>query len=89
MKQSEIISLLLRENAYNHKVHKIRVEETHVSWVILTGMYVYKIKKELKFGKVLENFEALRKLYNGNHYDDNSVIDIDKLEKSPNIIYRK
>ena len=207
MKQSEIISLLLRENAYNHKVHKIRVEETHVSWVILTGMYVYKIKKELKFGKVLdfsklqlrkkacqkevllnkilcgdmykgvvkivhsrdnnkhssnnkdvklqfvdqshrgkaleyavkmkeipqkfrmdnlvaankvslktieklahvlvkfhratptntsikrfgqprfvkakvlENFETLRKLYNGNHYDDNSVIDIDKLEK--------
>ena len=54
MKQPEIISLLLREDAYNHKVPKFRVEETHVSWVILTGMYAYKIKKELKFGKVLD-----------------------------------
>ena len=54
MKQTEIISLLLREDAYNHKVPKIRVEETHISWVILTGMYAYKIKKELKFGKVLD-----------------------------------
>jgi aminoglycoside phosphotransferase family enzyme len=54
MKQPEIISLLLREDAYNHKVPKIRVEETHISWVILTGMYAYKVKKELKFGKVLD-----------------------------------
>lgn len=54
MKQSEIISLLLREDAYNHKVHKIRVEETHISWVILTGVYGYKIKKDLKFGEVLD-----------------------------------
>lgn len=54
MKQPEIISLLLREDAYNHKVPKFRVQETHVSWVILTGIYAYKIKKELKFGKVLD-----------------------------------
>ena len=54
MKQSEIISLLLREDAYNHKVHKIMVEETHISWVILTGVYAYKIKKDLKFGEVLD-----------------------------------
>ena len=54
MKQSEVISLLLREDAYNHKVHKIKVEETHISWVILTGMYAYKIKKDLKFGEVLD-----------------------------------
>jgi aminoglycoside phosphotransferase family enzyme len=42
------------EDAYNHKASKIRVEETHISWIILTGMYAYKIKKELKFGKVLD-----------------------------------
>jgi aminoglycoside phosphotransferase family enzyme len=38
---------------YPHKT-KIRVEETHISWIILTGLYAYKIKKELKFGKVLD-----------------------------------
>jgi aminoglycoside phosphotransferase family enzyme len=53
-KQSELISSLLRKDAYNHKTHKIRVEETHISWIILTGLYAYKVKKEIKFGKVLD-----------------------------------
>ena len=39
---------------YPHKVSKIKVEETHVSWVFLTGLYAYKIKKDLKFGKILD-----------------------------------
>ncbi|HZA06391.1 MAG TPA: hypothetical protein VE619_01700, partial [Nitrososphaeraceae archaeon] len=37
-----------------HKVSKIKLEETHISWVLLTGSYAYKIKKALKFGKVLD-----------------------------------
>ncbi len=44
----------MRKDAYNHKTPKIRLEETHISWIILTGPYAYKIKKELKFGKVLD-----------------------------------
>jgi hypothetical protein len=44
----------MRKDAYNHKTSKIRLEETHISWIILTGPYAYKIKKELKFGKVLD-----------------------------------
>jgi aminoglycoside phosphotransferase family enzyme len=54
LKQQQIISSLLRKDAYKHKTSKIKIEETHISWIILTGMYVYKIKKELKFGKVLD-----------------------------------
>ena len=54
LKQQQIISSLLRREAYNHRTSKIELEETHISWVILTGLYVYKIKKELKFGKVLD-----------------------------------
>jgi aminoglycoside phosphotransferase family enzyme len=54
LKQQQIISSLLRREAYNHRTSKIKLEETHISWVILTGLYVYKIKKELKFGKVLD-----------------------------------
>ena len=59
-KQLELISSLLRKGAYNHNTSKIKVEETHISWIILTGLYVYKIKKELKFGKVLD-FSTLQR----------------------------
>ena len=30
--------------------HKYRVEETHISWVLLTGQHAYKIKKSLDLG---------------------------------------
>jgi aminoglycoside phosphotransferase family enzyme len=35
-------------------VPKIEVYETHISWIFLTGRYAYKIKKEVKFGKILD-----------------------------------
>ena len=55
LKQPELIPSLLRKDAYNHKtVKEVEVEETHISWIIFTGLYAYKIKKELKFGKVLD-----------------------------------
>ena len=54
LRQAELIPYLLRKDAYTHKTSKIRIEETHISWIILTGPYAYKIKKELKFGKVLD-----------------------------------
>ena len=59
-RQIELISLLSKDrNAYQHQVSRIAVEETHISWVILTGQFAYKIKKELKFGQVLD-FSTLR-----------------------------
>lgn len=62
--QQKIILALQKENAYPHKVTKVDLEETHISWVILTGKYAYKLKKELKFENVL-NFSTLnlRKKY--------------------------
>ena len=58
--QIELISLLSKDrNAYPHEVSKITLEETHISWVILTGQLAYKIKKELKFGQILD-FSTLR-----------------------------
>lgn len=35
---------------YPHPVASIQVIETHISWVILTGHYAYKIKKPVNFG---------------------------------------
>ncbi len=53
--QRELISSLCENaKAYSHEVSKITVKETHISWVILTGRFAYKIKKELKFGRILD-----------------------------------
>ena len=40
---------LLRPQAYAHPVEAPRVVETHMSWVILTGTYAYKIKRPVHF----------------------------------------
>jgi uncharacterized protein len=42
------IDALLSPAVYPHPVAKIQVHETHISWVILTGDFAYKIKKRLK-----------------------------------------
>ena len=52
--QEKVIAGLRTENAYPHKISKIVVEETHISWIFLTGLYAYKIKKSIKFGKILD-----------------------------------
>jgi len=44
------VSALLRTEAYEHKTEKIQLLETHISWVILTGPYAYKIKKSIDLG---------------------------------------
>jgi aminoglycoside phosphotransferase family enzyme/gluconate kinase len=36
--------------AFGHPLRDLRVLETHISWVILTGDYAYKIKKPVNFG---------------------------------------
>ncbi|MBI4019072.1 MAG: phosphotransferase [Candidatus Aenigmarchaeota archaeon] len=47
---ADIVSILSKETAYTHPVSKIKVVETHVSWVFLTGKYAYKVKKPVNFG---------------------------------------
>ena len=44
------IEMLMTERAYPHAVRDLRLIETHISWVILTGDYVYKIKKPVSMG---------------------------------------
>ena len=48
-----MISLLRKLSdpaAYSHETSDIRFVETHISWVILTGDFAYKIKKPVKLG---------------------------------------
>lgn len=40
---------MLTPCVYHHPVNRLRVCETNISWVVLTGLYAYKIKKNVRF----------------------------------------
>lgn len=40
---------LLQSSVFPHEVWDVEVLETHISWVVLTGPFAYKIKKPVKF----------------------------------------
>jgi aminoglycoside phosphotransferase family enzyme/predicted kinase len=56
---NELIRALLQQSCYDHPVEQIELVETHISWVLLTGEYVYKIKKPVDFGFL--NFSTLER----------------------------
>ena len=45
-----LIAALQNPALYPHPVDGFQVIETHISWVLLTGPYAYKIKKPVDFG---------------------------------------
>ena len=47
-----LIERLLDPSAYPHPTAGIRLIETHISWVILTGPFAYKVKKPVTLGFV-------------------------------------
>ena len=53
------LEALQRADAYPHPVDRIELRETHISWVLLTGSYAYKIKKPVNFGFL--DFSTLEK----------------------------
>ncbi|MDD5577729.1 MAG: AAA family ATPase [Methylobacter sp.] len=54
-----LIKALGETSAYGHEVASVRLIETHISWVLLTGQYAYKIKKPVNFGFL--DFSTLKK----------------------------
>ena len=58
MSETEVNSLA-RSGRYGDHVLQGRIEETHISWVILTKKYAFKIKKPLKLSFL--DFSTLRK----------------------------
>jgi hypothetical protein len=56
---STMIKALFEANAYEYKVVAVSLIETHISWVLLTGEYAYKIKKPVNFGFL--DFSTLEK----------------------------
>jgi len=58
-----LIQNLLSPNAYPHPVQAIRLVETHISWVLLSGDFAYKIKKPVNFGFLDFSTLELRRQY--------------------------
>lgn len=46
----DFITGLLRPEAYPHPAPEVKLVQTHISYVLLAGDYVYKIKKPVNFG---------------------------------------
>jgi len=59
----QLISSLQNPLLYGHPVSEIEIIETHISWVILTGAYAYKIKKPLDLGFLDFSTLAKRKYF--------------------------
>ena len=53
------IQKLANPALYPHSVKEVKVIETHISWVLLTGLYAYKIKKPVDLGFL--DFSTLEK----------------------------
>jgi len=54
-----LVEALQNPKYYPHPVSRVTLVETHISWVLLTGQYVYKIKKPVLFSFV--DFSTLQK----------------------------
>lgn len=46
----DLVTALGKPQAFAHPVANLRLLETHISWIILTGDYAYKVKKPVDFG---------------------------------------
>ncbi len=45
-----LLNALQNPDLFDHPVSNFTLMETHISWILLTGDYVYKIKKPVNFG---------------------------------------
>ena len=56
---STLIASMNNPFAFGHPVSYIKLIETHISWILLTGTFAYKIKKPVDFGFL--DFSTLEK----------------------------
>ena len=56
---NQFLDALHDHSIYDHSVQEIKIIETHISWIVLTGDYAYKIKKPIKYSFI--DFSTLEK----------------------------
>ena len=47
--QPTLLSIIKKPSLYGNNIKKVSIIQTHISYVVLTGKYVYKIKKPVNF----------------------------------------
>jgi aminoglycoside phosphotransferase family enzyme len=57
--QRQVVEALMKPEAYEEEVEQIELKQTHISFVFLTGNFVYKVKKAVDFGFL--DFSTLEK----------------------------
>ena len=55
----EVVKAMMTPSTYDEEVEEIKLIQTHISFVFLTGKYVYKVKKPVDFQFL--NFTTLDK----------------------------
>src|SRR6266545_599760 len=58
-RQEELLPFLLNPNSYPHRPRRVRLVQTHSSFVFIAPPFVYKVKKPVNFGFL--NFSTLEK----------------------------
>jgi len=58
-----LVRALCDPAAFPHEVGEIQVVETHISWVVLTGEFAYKVKKPVELGFLDFSTLALRRRF--------------------------
>ncbi|MDP2759172.1 MAG: AAA family ATPase [Sideroxyarcus sp.] len=61
--QRKLIAALHHPQCYPHAVKRVRVIETHISWLLLAGKFAYKVKKAVDLGFLDYTGLAARKYY--------------------------
>ncbi len=56
---ARLVAALVDADAFGHPAHNLERIETHISWIVLSGDYAYKIKKPVSFGFV--DFSSLER----------------------------
>ena len=69
-----LIRALLEPDAYGHPVDGIELRQTHISYVLLAGDHVYKIKKPVNFGFLDFSTLGKRRFYCGREVAYNSPL---------------
>ena len=57
--QKQVVEALMKPEAYDEELEQIELKQTHISFVFLTGKFVYKVKKAVDFGFL--DFSTLEK----------------------------
>jgi uncharacterized protein len=65
----KLLTFLLEPRSYPHRPYRVRLVQTHVSYLLLAAPYVYKIKKPVNLGFL--NFSTLE---NRRYFSEREVI---------------